>query len=177
VFAVYLTGGLVLVFGPGRMLIAWLHHLRGPLEHTLEASIGVLALAFALFLWRSRGNADDRPTPRRAHTRASAFALGAGIMAVELPTAFMYFGAVSAILAAHRAAPIEISLLATYNALFVAPLLAFLAIRHLAGERAQRWMADAEARIRHLGHLIVTGVVLAGGLALLTIGIDGLLLS
>ena len=42
---------------------------------------------------------------RRAHTRASAFALGAGIMAIELPTAFMYFGAISAILAAHHPTP------------------------------------------------------------------------
>jgi len=177
VFAVYLAGGLVLVFGPGRMLIAWLHHLRGPLEHTLEASVGILVLAFALFLWRSRGEAPEQPTRRRFHTRASAFALGAGIMAVELPTAFMYFGAISAILTARRTALAEISLLAVYNALFVAPLLAFIAIHRLAGERSRRWIAGAEARIRRFGHLMLTGVALAGGVALMTIGLDGLLVG
>jgi len=177
VFAVYLAGGLVLVFGPGRMLIAWLHHLRGPLEHTLEASVGILVLAFALFLWRSRAKAHDQPSRRRFDTRASAFALGAGIMTVELPTAFMYFGAISAILTARRTALAEISLLAVYNALFVAPLLAFIAIHRLAGERSRRWIAGAEARIRRFGHLMLTGVALAGGVALMTIGLDGLLVG
>jgi hypothetical protein len=35
VFVVYTTGGLVLLFGPGRILINALHHFHGPLEHVL----------------------------------------------------------------------------------------------------------------------------------------------
>ena len=58
----------------------------------------------------------------RAPTRRSAFLLGAGISAVELPTAFMYFGAVSAILGSHAALPERIALVVAYNALFVLPL-------------------------------------------------------
>src|ERR1035437_1770817 len=150
VFAVYLAGGLLLVLGPGPALIRALHHAGGPVEHALEATAGIVSLGFAVALWRSRGKGSEQARVRRPQTRASAFALGAGIMAIELPTAFVYFGAISAILAAHRALPAEISLLIAYNALFVAPLIAFLTIRRLAGERAERWLAAAQARAYRL---------------------------
>jgi cytochrome c biogenesis protein CcdA len=174
VFAVYLAGGLVLVFGPGAVLIAAFHSVQGPVEHALQATGGVLALGFALALWRSRRTVADEPRIRRSYTRLSAFTLGAGIMAIELPTAFMYFGAISAILAAHKAAPAEISLLIVYNALFVAPIVALLALRRLAGAQADQWIAAAEARVSRLGQLALTGAAAAGGAALLAIGLVGL---
>jgi cytochrome c biogenesis protein CcdA len=175
VFAVYLTGGLVLLLGPGPTLIAWLHHLHGPVEHALQTIGGIVALTIALVIWRSRKRAEDQPRPRRCTSRASAFALGAGIMMIELPTAFMYFGAISAILGAHPAASLQISLLITYDALFVAPLLALLAIHRLAGARADRWIAAAGDRLRYLGRLALTGVAGAAGAVLLAIGLSGLL--
>ncbi len=180
VFAMYLAGGLVLVFGPGPALIATLHHVGGLVEHALEAAVGIVALGFALAAWRSRHRTSDQPRMRRIQTRASAFALGAGIMAIELPTAFMYFGAISAILAARPAAPVEISLLGAYNALFVAPLVAFVAIRRLAAVRArrwERWIASAEVRLRYVGQLALAGVASTAGAALLAIGVTGLLFS
>jgi cytochrome c biogenesis protein CcdA len=177
VFSVYLAGGLVLVFGPGPSLIRVLSRVQGPLEHALQAAVGVLVLGFAFALWRSRHNAPDKSRTRRSYTRASAFALGAGIMAVELPTAFMYFGAISAILAARLAAPAEISLLITYNALFVAPLVAFGAVRRVAGHRGDRWIASAEAQLRRVGQLALACLAGAGGSVLLTIGLAGLLLG
>jgi cytochrome c biogenesis protein CcdA len=177
VFVVYLTGGLVLVFGPGPSVIAALHHVRGPAEHALQAAGGVLVLAFAFALWRSRRNSGGETPTRRAYSRASAFLLGAGIMAVELPTAFMYFGAISAILATRPAAPAEISLLITYNALFVAPLIAFVVVRRLAGARGDRWLSSAEAKLQTLGQPALACVAGATGSVLLTIGLRGLLLS
>ena len=175
VFAVYLAGGLVLVLGPGPRLIALLHHLHGPLEHWLEAIGGILVLVFALFLWRSRNGTSDQQRTRRTHTRASAFALGAGIMAIELPTAFMYFGAISAILAAHHPTPLEIALLVAYNALFVAPLVALLVAVRLTGHRIDRLIASAGERLRYLAQLALTGVAGAAGMTLLTLGVVGLL--
>ena len=175
VFAMYLAGGLVLVFGPGPALISTLHHVGRPVEHALEAAVGVLALGLALAAWRARDKTSDEPRARRIQTKSSAFALGAGIMAIELPTAFIYFGAISAILAAHRAAPVDVLLLATYNALFVAPLVMLIAIRRLATARAEDWIALAEARLRYAGQLAFTGVASIAGAALLAVGVIGLL--
>ncbi len=175
VFAVYTIGGLVLLLGPGRVLINALHHLHGPLEHVLEAVGGLLVLAAAFALWRSRADGDWQPSAHRPQTHASAFALGAGIMAIELPTAFMYFGAISAILAARLAAPLEISLVVVYNGLFVAPLVVLLVVRRLAGVRLDGWIASAEARLRYVGQLALSGVAALAGAALLAVGLSGLI--
>lgn len=175
VFAVYLAGGLALVFGPGPVLIAALRHIGGPLEHVLLMAIGMLALVFALIAWRARDQSRGEPRARRSHTRLSGFLLGAGIMAIELPTAFMYFGAISAILADHVAALTAISLLLAYNAIFVGPLVVLFAVRRLAATRAERWIAAGEARLRRLGQLALSGVAGAAGTALLTVGLVGLI--
>jgi cytochrome c biogenesis protein CcdA len=175
VFAMYYLGGLVLVFGPGPALISSLHDFHGTFEHGLEAGGGVIVLVAALALWRSRHSERSVRLPRPGCTRSSAFGLGAGIMAIELPTAFMYFGAISAVLAVHPVAVEEISLLVVYNALFVAPLVAILAIRRFAGARAERWLAAAWERLIGLGQLLLAGLTGSAGAALLIIGITGLL--
>jgi cytochrome c biogenesis protein CcdA len=174
VFAVYMVGGLALVLGPGPVLIHGLHHLQGSVEHLIEAAFGIAALAFALVLLRSRHGVGERRQLRHSITPLSAFGLGAGIMVIELPTAFVYFGAITAILSARRGAGAEISLLLAYNVLFVTPLLALLAVRHLAGDRGERWIAHAEARLHRAGQVVLTAVAGLGGAALLTLGIAGL---
>src|SRR5438105_3576269 len=113
--------------------------------------------------------------PRPGLSRSSAFALGAGIMALELPTALMYFGAISAVLASHQSAAVQVLLLVVYNALFVAPIVAILVIRQVAGERAERWLASAWGRVVGFGQLALAGLTGGGGAALLIIGVTGLL--
>ncbi len=174
VFATYFAGGLVLVLGPGPALISTLHHTQGTVEHGVEAGVGVVVLALAVGLWRSRHSETAARLPRPGCSRSTAFALGAGIMAIELPTAFIYFGAISAVLASHGTAAADVSLLLVYNALFVAPLLAVLAIRRLAGERAERWLASAWERLIGFAQLLVAGLTGSAGAALLIIGITGL---
>lgn len=178
VFVVYVVGGLVLVLGPGPALIHGLHHLRGPLEHAVEAAVGMLALALSVATWRSARasrSESDHPRPPRCNTRPAAFALGAGIMAIELPTAFMYFGAISAILAAKVQAPAEVGLVLAYNALFVGPLLALVVLRRLAGERVDRWVLSAAAWLQRAGALALSGAAGAVGAAFLVIGVGGLI--
>ncbi len=175
VFAVYLAGGLVLVFGPGPALIKALHDLQGTVEHSIEAAAGVAVLALAFGLWRSRHSQQATRLPQPGSTAVAAFTLGAGIMAVELPTAFMYFGAISAILALHPAALAEVSLLVGYNALFVVPLLAIASIRRLAGARAERWLASGWERLLGFGQLLLAGLTGSAGVALVLIGVTGLL--
>jgi hypothetical protein len=96
-------------------------------------------------------------------------------MAIELPTAFMYFGVISAILAAHAAAPAAFALVVAYNVMFVAPLLVLLAIRRWGGARVDRWIAAAEVRVRYVGQLALSGVAALAGTALLAVGVAGLL--
>ncbi|HEY3727819.1 MAG TPA: GAP family protein [Solirubrobacteraceae bacterium] len=174
VFTVYLVGGIVLVFGPGPVLIHGLHHLQGTVEHLIEAAFGIGAIVFAVILLRSRQDEEHRRRLRRSISPMSAFTLGAGIMVLELPTAFIYFGAITAILAARPGAAAEISLLLAYNVLFVAPLIALLVVRRLAGDRADQWIAVAETRLHRVGQIVLTGVAGLGGVALLTLGIAGL---
>src|SRR4051812_21486331 len=114
VFAIYLAGGLVLVLGPGPALIAALRQLGPQLEHGAEAVVGAALLAVAVVLWRRR-HAPVVTEPRRVvGSPAATLALGAGISAVELPTAFMYFGAISAVLEAGATVPMRVALVVLY---------------------------------------------------------------
>lgn len=175
VFAVYLAGGLVLVFGPGPAIISALHHVGTTVEHGIEAAVGVGVLALALGLWRSRHRQQAARLPKPGGTRTSAFMLGAGIMAVELPTAFIYFGAISAVLAAHRPAALEVWLLVVYNALFVAPLVAIIVLRRVAGERAEWWLTSSWERVRGGGQVVLAALTGGAGAALVIVGLTGLL--
>ena len=96
-------------------------------------------------------------------------------MVLELPTAFVYFGAITAILAAHPGAPVKISLVLVYNVLFVAPLLAILVIRRIAGSRGEKWLAAGEAYLRRVGRVALSGTAGAAGAVLVVLGVSGLL--
>ena len=175
VFVIYLAGGLVLLFGPGPALISAMRQVGGTIEHSVQAVAGVAVLVLALGLWRTRRSQRMARLPQPGCARASAFALGAGIMALELPTAFMYFAAITAVLASHAVAPIELSLLVFYNVLFVGPLVAIIVIRWRSGERTERWLATGWERLLGFGQLVLAGVTGSVGAVLLVIGITGLL--
>jgi Sap, sulfolipid-1-addressing protein len=175
VFVIYLAGGLVLLFGPGPALISAMRHVGGTIEHSVQAVAGVAVLVLALGLWRTRRSQRMARLPQPGCARASAFALGAGIMALELPTAFMYFAAITAVLASHAVAPMELSLLVFYNLLFVGPLVAIIVIRWRSGERTERWLATGWERLLGFGQLVLAGLTGSVGAVLLVIGITGLL--
>jgi threonine/homoserine/homoserine lactone efflux protein len=177
VFAVYLAGGLVLVLGPGPALIAALERIGPQVEHVTELCAGVLLLAVGVMMWRSRGrpDRDEGRSPAR-HSRGSAFALGAGISAIELPTAFIYFGAVSAIVGSHSAAPVQVSLVIAYNVLFVLPLVAIIGLRLLAGERAERRLVAARGWLRRAAPVALASVAGGAGAVLASLGFGGLVL-
>lgn len=177
VFAAYLAGGVVLVLGPGPALIAALRDV-GPLaEHVTEIAAGAVLLGVGLIAWRSRRRPEADRQRSAGIGRSSAFALGAGIALVELPTAFMYFGAVSAILESHSAAPAELALVAAYNALFVLPLVAIIGLRRLAGERAEAPLAAVGGWLRRAAPVALAAVAGCAGTAVAAIGLGGLVLA
>jgi threonine/homoserine/homoserine lactone efflux protein len=178
VFAAYLAGGLVLVLGPGPELIAALKDVGPQLEHVTELAGGALLVVAGVVSWRSRNRQQsEQPRSARARTQRSAFALGAGIAVVELPTAFMYFGAVSAILGSHASGPAAVVLVAAYNILFVLPLLAILGLKVLAGERAERRLLNTGAWLRRAAPIALAAVAGCGGVVLATLGAGGLIMA
>ena len=166
VFAVSTVGGLVLVFGPGRALLAFVSHPRPYVQHLLEAAAGLLFLAAAVFLWLTRDRVARRLAEQRPRTSGSALLLGAGIMATELPTAFPYFGALVAVTEGTRNPWADVGLVLAYNLVFIAPLLVVLGLVTFKGEQGAAIADRLRARlIRH------TPVALPALLALLGLGL------
>ena len=127
VFTVSTAGGIVLLVGPGRGLLARLAKPSAHAEHLAATVGGTLLLAVAIVLWARRARPRERRERGTASTRAG-LALGAGIMAIELPTALPYFAAIVAIVESRRSTITGIVLVLLYNVVFVAPLLVVLAL-------------------------------------------------
>ena len=141
VFAVSTAGGLVILFAFGRTLVARIAHPSDSTRNYIELGIGIALILAGAVLWFFRGHLrGSLSTPDRRGR--SSLLLGAGIMAIELPTAFPYFAAILAILGAVHGAAGQAALVALYNVIFVAPLIGVAGLvvrsggRHMNGSRA-----------------------------------------
>jgi cytochrome c biogenesis protein CcdA len=170
VFAVSYLGGALIALGPGKLVLDALPHLHHREKHIAEIVIGCALLALAAGLWAARGRVADRLNrPRgRSGGATSSFLLGAGIMAVELPTAFPYFTAIAAVLASEAGRVKVLILLLVFNLAFVLPLLAIVAIRAFAGPRAIELLDRAGVWMRR--HAASMSALLLAGLGLVAIG-------
>jgi cytochrome c biogenesis protein CcdA len=177
VFSVSLAGGLVLVFGPGRALLAALPHPSPQARHIAEIAGGVVLVGLGVAAWLGRRRLGrDLTSDRDGRTGAgvlSALGLGAGIMAVELPTAVPYFAAVAAIVGAHVGTTAQVTLVGIYNIAFVMPLLVVIAIRAWAGREAAGTLDRMRRWLGHRAGAILASVLTAAGAALVGLGIAG----
>jgi cytochrome c biogenesis protein CcdA len=169
-FAVYTTGGIVLALGPGEALPQPSHRV----VRLLELGVGAGAVVLAVALWLARGWVGRRL--QRQHTRTGGggrgpLLLGAGIMAVELPTAFPYFAVIVAVAGSGRSVVDQVGALLLFNLAFVAPLLGILALRAFAGPRGERALESLRGRIDAHGAELVSLLVLAIGIILLVLGL------
>ncbi len=176
-FAVFLAGGLVLVLGPGRLILSLVPRPTPPVRYAFEIFAGVVMLVIAAILWRRRERLGHRQTSsdsRLSKHRRSPARLGATIAVVELPTAFPYFAAILAIVGSGVGVVRQLVLLAIYNVCFVLPLLGIAAALSFAGERAM----EALARARKYGHdhwpVLVASALLVAGLIVTALGVTGL---
>jgi len=163
VFAVSTAGGLVLLFAFGRTFVARIAHPTGHTRSILELGVGIVLLAASAGLWARR----DRLRRTLMHPRPKGpLVLGAGIMAIELPTAFPYFAAVLAILGAVHGSVGRVLLVVLYNVVFVAPLLGVVALAMLSGPKH-------EGQIERLFDLVTRRgpIVLPIGLAVIGSGL------
>jgi cytochrome c biogenesis protein CcdA len=174
VFTVSTGGGLVLLFAVGRSVVARFAHPSPHTEHVLELAVGITLLLVAGLLWVLRHRL--RAHLGRANTTGgrSALLLGAGIMAIELPTAFPYFAAILATLGAVNGAAQQTVFILLYNLVFVAPLLGLTLFVALTGHRYRDRINRISTLIRtHGPDLLPPGIAIIGA-ALVIIGIHGL---
>jgi cytochrome c biogenesis protein CcdA len=174
VFAVTFLGGLLLVLGPGQLALDALPRPDETARSLLELSFGALAFVAAALLWRRRERPLSTGSRRFVRRPKALFALGAGIMAVELPTALPYFAAIAVIVGGVGSLAGRIVLLAVFNVLFVLPLLLIAALRLGAGERTERRLAALDAWLRGHGTRLLALMTLAGAIALTIAGVVGL---
>jgi len=173
VFAVSTAGGLVLLFGPGRLLVALVSKPRPHTAHLLELVAGIVVLGLAGALWLARANVARHLGKRHERTARSGFLLGAGIMAVELPTAFPYFAAIAAIVSSRSGTVAQVTLVLLYNVVFVVPLLAVLVLVTVAGQRGADIAAAARAKLQRYAPVILPAALALIGIVLVALGAHG----
>jgi cytochrome c biogenesis protein CcdA len=170
VFVVSTLGGIVLLFAVGRPVLRHLAHPSAHTRHVVELVLGVALVLVGTILWLLRARLAGR-LERGRPGRGSALALGAGIMGIELPTAFPYFAAILATVETERGAAVEAALVLAYNVVFVAPLLALLAF---AGMTNRGPLVRTSAFIRRWAPVLLPVGVACVGAVLAAVGATGL---
>ena len=176
VLVVMIAGGLIVVLGPGQLLLSLVPHPSHRLEHWLEVGVGVALILGGLVIWSLRGRLSQRElfTARPSRQRSSLW-LGVGVMTVNLPVALPYFAALAAIIASGRALPIQAACVVLYSLCFIAPLLGIVAIIELLPHRAGAVLDRVRELIqRHWARALAVLLMLAGAIAV-ALGALGLL--
>jgi cytochrome c biogenesis protein CcdA len=169
-FSVYAVGGIAIALGPGQALLALLPRPGHHILHLLELVIGVGALVLAAVLWGARGRIRASLARRKASSGGHGpLLLGAGIMVVELPTAFPYFAVIAAVVGSGRNVIDQLIALLVFNLAFIAPLLGILAL--CAFSRSERTLEALRVRVDRLGPILIPALVLVVGIVLIVLGL------
>lgn len=176
VFAAYFGGGLVLTLGPAAVLHAAVSKHNSTFWHAASAVIGVGALVFAGVLWHQRHRIASTEVPKRVLNPGSAFALGAGMTVVDLPTALPYFAVIAAIVRSpHTMLLGKVILLAIFNVCYVLPLIGIAVLATFAGERAPHILERLRVGTARWAPVVLSGITLVAGLWLTASGLRHLM--
>jgi cytochrome c biogenesis protein CcdA len=203
VVAVFFLGGTLLVLGPGRALFALVPHPSRTARYIVETVVGIVMLVGAVVLWtrrrslsrkagedrrrREAGPQDGDLEPQRpggeergsddgarTQRRRSPALMGAGIAAVELPTAFPYFAAIAKIVSSRIDLGRELLLVAVYDFCFVLPLLGIILVLTVAGDGATQKLARIRAQFEAHWPAVAAAAALIVGVYVTTLGVTGL---
>jgi hypothetical protein len=174
VFVAYLAGGVLLLLGPGQLLLEALPR-PGPHEsHLLALGGGVVLIAAGAAIWAARHRLGRRGPPGAHGKASSSFVAGVTLMAAELPTAFPLFAAIAVIIGSGVGLPGQIALVVLFSLLFVAPLLGIAAVIALVPDTSRAVLEPAAAWLARHWPTVFALLAAALGVALSAIGAIGL---
>jgi cytochrome c biogenesis protein CcdA len=174
-FAVNFLAGILIVAGPGQLLVSLASRPGPEARHIVElvAGLVLIGVAAGLFAGRTRLAATTGSGARLQS--GHAWALGATIAAAELPTAFPYFAALAAVIGSGLNLAPQLVLVALFNVIFVTPLLVIMGAVAFGGERADRRLRQGGDWLRRHWPIVFACVALVAGLALTALGLGWLL--
>lgn len=172
--AVNLLAGLVIMLGPGQLLLSLVPKPAPLAKHILELVVGAVLVALAVMAWFRRGTLARHQLPG-VDRGGSSVALGAGIGAVELPTAVPYFAGIAVIVDSGSGVGGQVAMLALYNAVFVAPIVAILLTLAVAGDRATRPLHRVNDWLQGNWPAVLGGLGSIVGAVIFALGLAGLL--
>jgi len=175
VFAVGFLFGLIVIAGPGQLILGAAQHVSSTAKHVVEVAVGIALLIVATGLWHGGESLTVRIPTGSSMRGRSSFALGAAIMGVELPTALPYFAALAAIIGADVSLINQTLLVLLFNVIFLLPVLLVLVLRMLAGEHAEQRIEAVGDWVRRYAHTAVAAVAGISGAAVLAVGVLGLI--
>lgn len=162
---VYLLCGVAILSG-WMALTAFLSSLFTPnARAVLEIAAGLACIVGAAWMWRHPQAPTSKTAPLANGLWATA-ALAIGSTISDVPTALPYFAAVAELNAVPRTLLTIAGAIGWYNLLYVAPLLAMLAIRWRMGDRAKPALDRFNEAVRTLLRVALPPALALGGLYL-----------
>ncbi|MDH5823686.1 GAP family protein [Luteimonas sp. RD2P54] len=166
ILVAYLGLGIAMMLGFGALRDALGDALDHPVALAAQALLGAALLAYGIFAPKTAHRAQEPHAPARAHL-AGYVVLGMTVTVVELATALPYFAAIALMLAEALGPQRWLPLLFAYNAIFVAPPLALLALHALLGSRADQRFARWRQRLQRGAREAALWIFALVGVALL----------
>ena len=173
VFIVYFLGGTLIALGPGELVLSLVPRPDLATRHVLEVLAGVVLLVVGGLLWMHRDRLGEKQLPTFSSQGRASWLLGAAIMAVELPTAFPYFAALTLIMGSAVDFPRKIFLILLFNVCFILPQLAILLVLWLGGERAEAVLLRVSAFLQRRWPVLLAAAALLGGVITIALGVTG----
>ena len=140
----------------------------------LELVVGAGAIGLGVAAWQGRERIGAQVQRGSERSARSAAVLGAGISAVEFPTAFPYFAVIAAIVGSGFSLPAQIGYVLLFNVAFITPLLLIILAHWLAADRAEPLLHAVREWFQRFAGAIVAGILVLIGVGLVITGIVGL---
>lgn len=171
--AVNLLAGLILMLGPGQLLLSLVPKPTPTAKHALQIAGGLALIVLAAVLWFRRGKLARHELPGLDGREGSSLTLGAVIGVIELPTALPYFAAIAVISGSGIRLVPKVVALILYNAVFYAPIGLVLAALVVLGDRADEPLARVRDWLQRHWPIVSAAVAGLVGIAVLGLGVYG----